>query len=152
MAIETALTSRMRSVVIRPLLMAALAVSWRNGRFFMRLVAILAVRRGVLHDGLLPALRTAMTIDARRCRRGREGVADEAVGICRAPSVRLGKLLLVALGADARTRVRKCCAIDIMAFSTGNRSFSDVSFMSGTVSKLDPRWRDHLGGLGNRAL
>jgi hypothetical protein len=66
MAIEAALASCVRGMVIRPLLVAALAVSWRNGGFFMRLVAILAVGRGVLHDGLLRPLRTAMTIDARR--------------------------------------------------------------------------------------
>jgi hypothetical protein len=63
----------------------------------------------------------------------------------------MGKLLLVASGANAGTRARKCGPIDVVAFSTGNGSFPDVSFVPGTVSKLDPRWRHHLGRHGNRA-
>jgi hypothetical protein len=81
MAIEATLAPRMCSVVVCPLFMAALAVFRRNGGLLVRLVAIFAVGRGVLHDGLLRALRGTMTIDARRCRRRREGVADEAVGL-----------------------------------------------------------------------
>jgi hypothetical protein len=151
MAIETALAAHVRGVVVRPLLVATLTVLRRNGRLLVRLVAILAVGRGVLHDGLLRALRPAMTIDACRRRRGREGVTNEAVGLGGAARVRVGKLLLVASGANAGTWVRKSSSIDVVAFSAGNRSFSDVSFVSGTVSKLRPRWRHHFSRYGNWA-
>jgi hypothetical protein len=138
MAIETTLASDVRGVVIRPLLVAALATLWRNSGFFMRLVASLAIGRGVLHDGPLGALHTAMTIETRRCRRRREGVADEAVGLGRAASMRMSKLLLVAFATNFGTRARECCPIDVMAFPTCNRSFTDVSFVSGTGPKLCP--------------
>jgi hypothetical protein len=66
--------------------------------------------------------------------------------------VRVVNLLLVALAANAGTGARKCRSIDVVAFSTCDRSFSDVSFVSGTVSKLGPRWRHHFSGYGNWAL
>ena len=151
MAIEAALTSCVRGMVIRPLLVAAFAVSRRNGGFFVRLVAIFAVGRRVLHDGLSLTLLTAMTIDAGRCRRRREGVADEAIGLCRAATVGVGKLLLVASGANAGTRIGKSCPGDVVAFTTCNGSFPDVSFVSGTAPKLGPRRRHRFGGQGDRA-
>jgi hypothetical protein len=151
MAIETTIASGVRGMVIRPLLVAGLAVLWRKGGRLVRFVTVLALGRGVLHDRLSGALHIAMTIETRGGRCRREGVADETVRFGRASSVRMGKLSLVAPRADARTGARESCSIHVVAFPTCNRSFTDVGFVSGTGPKLCPRWRHDLGGHGDWA-
>jgi hypothetical protein len=149
MAIEATFATGVRGMLIRPLLVAGLAVLWRNSGLLVRFMAVLALGRDVLRDRLSGALHIAMAIETRGCRCRRKGMADEAIRFRRAPCVRVRKLLCVASSTNARAGARESCSIHVVAFPTCNRSFTDVGFVSGAGPELCPRWRHDLSGHGD---
>jgi hypothetical protein len=147
MAVEATRAANMGRVLDRALLVAALAGRRLNRGPLVRMMAIAAGGRAVLHQGGEVALRLAVAIDARRSRARSEGVARQAIRFRGAAGMALSGLLFVATAAHRRAGIRKAGPFDIVTVLAHDRALPNVLLVSRAGSILHPRgghrcWND----------